>query len=98
MFRRTLLLSTTLLLTACQNYNVNRDYDSTRDFGAYRSWSWKEPALQYSPDDPRIKSDLTEQRILDAVSQQLDQRGLRPAANGKADYKWARETALAAVP
>ncbi|MDH4560184.1 MULTISPECIES: DUF4136 domain-containing protein [unclassified Pseudomonas] len=85
MIRRTLLLSTALLLAACQSYNVNRDYDSTRDFGAYRSWSWKEPALQYSPDDPRIKSDLTEQRILDAVSQQLDQRGLRPAANGKAD-------------
>jgi hypothetical protein len=85
MIRRTLILSTALLLAACQNYNVNRDYDSTRDFGAYRSWSWKEPALQYSPDDPRIKSDLTEQRIRNAVSQQLDQRGLRPVANGKAD-------------
>ncbi|MDE3737394.1 MULTISPECIES: DUF4136 domain-containing protein [Pseudomonas] len=85
MIRRTLVLSAALLLAACQNYNLNRDYDSTRDFGAYHSWSWKEPALQYSPDDPRIKSDLTEQRIREAVGQQLDQRGLRPAADGKAD-------------
>ncbi|MFZ6046234.1 DUF4136 domain-containing protein [Pseudomonas sp. CR3202] len=85
MIRRTLLLSTALLLAACQNYDVNRDYDSTRDFAAYRSWSWKEPALQYRPDDPRIKSDLTERRIREAVSQQLDQRGLREAASGKAD-------------
>ncbi|MFE2008914.1 DUF4136 domain-containing protein, partial [Pseudomonas guariconensis] len=44
--------------------------------------AWKEPALQYRPDDPRLKSDLTEQRLRDALTQQLDQRGLRPAAPG----------------
>jgi hypothetical protein len=38
--------------------------------------------VQYRPDDPRIKSDLTEQRIRQAVGEQLDQRGLRPAAVG----------------
>lgn len=84
MFRRLFIASALLLLAACQSYEINRDYDRNRDFAAYRSWSWKEPALQYSPDDPRIKSDLTEQRIREAVAQQLDQRGLRPAANGAA--------------
>jgi len=84
MFRRVLLIPLLLVLTACQGPQVQRDFDPTRDFSAYRAWSWKEPALQYRPDDPRIKSDLTEQRIRDAVAEQLDQRGLRPATAGSA--------------
>lgn len=85
MFRRLALLAFTLLLGACASNQVNHDFDTSRDFAAYRSWSWKEPALQYRPDDPRIKSDLTEQRIRQAVADQLDQRGLRPAAGGHGD-------------
>ncbi len=83
MFQRLLAISFTLLLTACQSTQLQRDFDPTRDFSAYRSWSWKEPALQYRPDDPRIQSDLTEQRIRAAIAEQLDQRGLRPAAAGR---------------
>lgn len=79
MFRRLLLIPLLLVLVACQGPQVQRDFDPTRDFSAYRAWSWKEPALQYRPDDPRIQSDLTEQRIRDAIAEQLDQRGLRPA-------------------
>ena len=82
MFRRLALLALAALLSACTSNQVNHDFDASRDFAAYHSWSWKEPALQYRPDDPRIKSDLTEQRIRQAVSEQLDQRGLRPAAAG----------------
>ena len=63
-----------LLLSACASNQVNHDFDASRDFAAYRSWSWKEPALQYRPDDPRIKSDLTEQRI-----RQVGGRSARPA-------------------
>jgi len=86
MFRALAVLSFALLLSACDTHRVNRDFDATRDFGAYRSWSWKEPALQYRPDDPRLKSDLTEQRIRQAITDQLDQRGLRLApAGAKAD-------------
>ncbi|NWB30750.1 DUF4136 domain-containing protein [Pseudomonas gingeri] len=88
MFRRLALVAFAVLLSACETTQVNHDFDASRDFAAYRSWSWKEPALQYRPDDPRIKSDLTEQRIRQAVSEQLDQRGLRPTpAGGKADVK-----------
>ncbi|MBX8591666.1 DUF4136 domain-containing protein [Pseudomonas cichorii] len=82
MFRRLALLSLTLLLTACQTSQINRDFDAQRDFGGYRSWSWKEPGVQYQPEDPRIKSDLTEQRIRQSIGDQLDQRGLRLAPNG----------------
>ncbi|MHC8404404.1 DUF4136 domain-containing protein [Pseudomonas sp. TMB3-21] len=82
MFRRIALLVVAALLSACASNQVNNDFDASRDFAAYRSWSWMEPALQYRPDDPRIKSDLTEQRIRQSVSDQLDQRGLRPAPGG----------------
>src|SRR6188768_4159671 len=86
MLRRFVLLAVAALLSACAANQVNHDFDASRDFAAYRSWSWKEPALQYRPDDPRIKSDLTEQRIRQSVEDQLDQRGLRQAAPGaKAD-------------
>lgn len=76
-----------IALAGCQSSNVNRDFDAGRDFAAYRSWSWQEPALQYRPDDPRIRSDLTEQRLRQAVADALDQRGLRPAKGGAADLK-----------
>lgn len=79
MFRRLLPIPLLIALAACQGPQVQRDFDPTRDFSAYRAWSWKEPALQYQPDDPRIRSDLTEQRIRAAIAEQLDQRGLRPA-------------------
>ena len=84
MLQRLLLIPALLLLAACQGIQTERDYDPSRDFAAYRSWSWQEPALQYRPDDPRIKSDLTEQRIRQAVAAQLDQRGLRAAPDGSA--------------
>ena len=83
MFRSLLMLPLLLVLAACQGPQVQRDFDPQRDFSTYRTWSWQEPALQYRPDDPRIKSDLTEQRIRSAVSEQLDQRGLRQAQSGQ---------------
>ncbi|MBC9249521.1 hypothetical protein A9179_04430 [Pseudomonas alcaligenes] len=82
MFARLLWLPLLLGLAACQGPQVERDYDASRDFAAYRSWSWQEPALQYRPDDPRLHSDLTEQRIRQVLSEQLDQRGLRQAPAG----------------
>jgi hypothetical protein len=77
-----LLLLALLTLSACQSISVDRDYDPARDFAAYRSWSWQAPAVQYTPADPRLDSDLTSERIRQAVAEQLDQRGLRPAQSG----------------
>ncbi|WAC45437.1 DUF4136 domain-containing protein [Pseudomonas sp. SL4(2022)] len=83
-----LLLPLLLILSACQTPQLERDFDPERDFTAYRSWSWQEPAVQFKPDDPRINSDLTGQRIRSAVREQLDQRGLRAAtANTPGDLK-----------
>ncbi|WP_371364469.1 DUF4136 domain-containing protein [Pseudomonas sp. QL9] len=82
MVRRLLLLGLLFSLAACETVKLNRDYDTSRDFSRYTSWSWAQPSFEYRPDDPRIKSDLTQQRILEAVADQLDQRGLRPAPAG----------------
>lgn len=86
MFARLTLFCVAVLLSACQTPRPNADFDASRDFAGYRTWAWKDPALQYRPDDPRIRSDLTEQRVRQAVAEQLDQRGLRQApAGAKAD-------------
>lgn len=78
--RGALLVSSMLLIAACQTAQVERDYDTSRDFTQYRTWTWAEPAITYTPaEDPRVRSDLTSQRIRDAVLEQLDARGLRPA-------------------
>lgn len=86
---RTLLLLPLLwLLAACQSTSVSTDYDPSRNFSTYSHWNWQEPAVRYRPSDPRLQSDLTEQRIREAVASALDQRGLRPAtANAAADLK-----------
>lgn len=83
MLRTVLLIGLAWTLAACQTPPAPRDYDQSRDFTSYRTWSWAEPAVVYRPaDDPRIQSDLTTQRIREAVSGQLDARGLRPAQPG----------------
>lgn len=88
MLRHLILAFSLLALGACQNVGLDRDYDPSRDFASYRSWQWQEPAIRYQPADPHLKSDLTEQRVREAVAAQLDQRGLRPATGATpADLK-----------
>ena len=82
MLRRIALLGLALLLSACETMQVTHDYNPAVDFAAFKTWSFKDPALQYRPNSPMLKSDLTEQRIIQAVSSELDQRGLRPVAAG----------------
>ncbi len=82
MLRRIALLGLALLLSACETMQVTHDYNPAVDFAAFKTWAFKDPALQYRPNSPMLKSDLTEQRILQAVSSELDQRGLRPVAAG----------------
>lgn len=77
MHRSLLWLSCLLLLAGCQNLPIEQDYDTQRDFSRYQSWQWAEPAVQFRPDSPLLRSDLTAQRIRQATAEQLLQRGLR---------------------
>jgi hypothetical protein len=67
MVTRLAVLSLALLLSACQASRPNADFDAGRDFAGYRTWAFKDPAVQYRPDDPRVRSDLTDQRIRQAA-------------------------------
>lgn len=89
MLRTVLLSAAVLVLAACQATPVQPDYDVSRDFSNYRTWTWAEPAVSFTPaNDPRIGSDLVAQRLKEAISAQLDARGLRPAASPEeADLK-----------
>ncbi len=49
-----------------------------RDYARYRSWSWAAAGVSGFPQG------LDDNQLRDAVSQQLDQRGLRPARPGSA--------------
>ena len=77
MLRRIALVGLALLLSACESMQVTHDYNPSVDFATFHTWAWKEPALQFVPNNPMLKSDLTQQRITQAVAYQLDQRGLR---------------------
>ncbi|TKA92797.1 DUF4136 domain-containing protein [Halopseudomonas bauzanensis] len=77
---RFMILLSLLMLGACQATGPRADYDLSRDFSQYQTWSWADPPVTYAPaNDPRLTSDLTSQRVLEAVAAQLDVRGLRPA-------------------
>ena len=87
MLRSLMLLSLLVVLGACQATGPRADFDTTRDFNQYQTWSWAETPVTYAPaNDPRLASDLTTQRVEEAVAAQLDVRGLRPAQQG-ADLK-----------
>lgn len=90
LFRHALLAGSALLLIACQSTPVERDYDTSRDFNQYRTWSWAEPAVTFTPqNDPRVSSDLTRQRIRQAISEALDARGLRTAEDADLEVQVA---------
>lgn len=78
-----LILMLAIGLIGCQSVQLSRDFDPSREFSQYRFWRWDAQPFQYQPDDPRIESDLTEQRIQHAIADQLLQRGLRPAPTGQ---------------
>lgn len=82
MFRLAMLISLVLTLSACQVSGPQADFDLSRDFGQYQTWTWAEPSVRYAPaSDPRLTSDLTSRRVEEAVSAQLDVRGLRPVTD-----------------
>ena len=83
MLPRLLLVASLLLLGACQSIQTDYDYNTRFDFSRPLSWQWRQPAVSYTPDDPRYHGSLNEQRILAAVEDGLLQRGLRPAAAGQ---------------
>lgn len=77
------LLPCVLALAACQT-TIKPDYDTSYDFSTSQTWQWAEPKVTFTPaDDPRLSSDLTAERVKQAVADGLDARGLRPVLEGQ---------------
>ena len=77
------LLPCFFALAACQT-TIKPDYDTSYDFSTSQTWQWAEPKVTFTPaDDPRLSSDLTAERIKQAVADGLDARGLRPVLEGQ---------------
>ena len=77
MFRVISVFLVVLVLTGCQSVpTISQDYDKNQSFAQYKYYVWNMPKLQYQPDDVRIKSDLTEERIVEAVNHELNTKGI----------------------
>ena len=64
---------------AATTFDASAYPPAPRDYGRYRSWTWRDGQLPTG-------AALTEPaQLADAVSNALDQRGLRPARNGQGD-------------
>jgi len=79
-----LILLATLTLGACSGISVSSDWDPNADFSRIASWDWV-PGPQGSTGNPRLDSDLLDQRIRSAVDAELSLRGVRRAREGNPD-------------
>jgi hypothetical protein len=82
--RRAWLLLTAVLLS-CASFQVDVDYDQAKDFSGYRTFTWF-PRAQPQTGDYRIDDPLLEQRIREAVEQQLQARGFRKVEDVAPDF------------
>lgn len=74
----------TLLLAGCQNIPLEElDFDRQKDFSRWHSWQWSDPDISFATS--AMESDLDRERIRQAISEQLQQRGLKPSA--QPDFK-----------
>ncbi|WP_367237411.1 DUF4136 domain-containing protein [Pseudomonas sp. Rh2] len=64
---------------AATTYDASAYPAPTRDYGHYRSWSWRNGQL------PSSSANADPSQLADAVSGALDQHGLRPARGGTGD-------------
>ncbi|MFV3328259.1 DUF4136 domain-containing protein [Pseudomonas sp. NY15372] len=64
---------------AATTFDASAYPTAPRDYGRYRSWSWRNGQL------PHASASTDPAQLADAISGALDQHGLRPAHNASAD-------------
>lgn len=73
------------LITGCSSISVSRDYDSTADFSALKTYAWKYD-VQPKTGHARVDNDLVDQRVRDAVDAELSSKGFLKAPESGADF------------
>ncbi|MGC3982281.1 MAG: DUF4136 domain-containing protein [Steroidobacteraceae bacterium] len=85
MLNRVSLVSVAVLagtLSACNSTPpVRSDYDSKTNIANYHSYVWEDPQADASPGGQAFKNPINEQRLRDAVQDQLANRGLQLAGD-----------------
>lgn len=69
---RGLVLVSALIVAGCATIKINHDYDREADFSRYSTYSWIESEVSAANDNP-----LVHQRLIRAIDQQLEAKGLR---------------------
>ncbi len=64
----TLAILALVAATACSTLQTSADWDRTKDFSKYKTWSWK--------DDGSIKNDILAKRVQTGVTAELTRKGL----------------------
>lgn len=76
------LLGSALLLAACAGPTVRYDYDSRVNLGNYHTFVVDNVTTDVREGGQAFKNPFNEQRLRDAVSDELAKRGIKPAAEG----------------
>jgi hypothetical protein len=63
-----LAILATVAAAACSTLQTTADWDRTKDFSKYKTWTWK--------DDDSIKNDILAKRIQAGVTAELNKKGL----------------------
>lgn len=74
-----------VLLSGCSTVSVKRDYDTGADFSVLKTFAWQH-AKQPETGDPRIDNDLHDERIRQAVDENLAAKGFQQVDRAKADF------------
>lgn len=86
MNKRAFLFSgSVVLLAGCSSVSVNRDYDSTFNFSALKTYAWQHD-VQPETGNPRLDNDLNDRRVRSAVDQELRAKGFVMVDKEKADF------------
>jgi hypothetical protein len=78
-----LLLGSVVMLAACSTPTVRYDYDAKVNMSGYHTVVVEGVTSDVRDGGEAFKNPLNEQRLRDAVSDQLDKHGIKPAADGE---------------
>lgn len=73
------------IVSACSSIKVEQDYNENTDFSALKSYAWQTDK-QPGTGDVRVDNSLLNNRIREAIDNELANKGQRKVARNKANY------------
>lgn len=82
----TVSLIALLVLAGCSSYSIVSDYDSSINFGTYKSYRWSDEGAAMTGDDVLAKNPLIYKHIKKAVDRELSAKGFVLQDKGPVDF------------